>query len=198
MRNEEQFNLELKNSFDGLNMETEDTQIHLNNIKTSIKIASLKINQPKSKNNRLSSETLKLIEKRSITEISSDAYRTLDKTVKRSIRRDIRKHNTNLVKTALEQGKSLRAAKQGISKGRTWINSMRDENGIKQNSRDKVTDICSNFYKTLYSEPSCDCYTSEYSCTDDIPPITGSEVNRALMSMKYSKSQGKMASLQKL
>lgn len=77
-----------------------------------------------------------------------------------------------------------------MTKGKQWINSLSDENGIKQNSREKIIDICTDYYKTLYSEASkCD-QKIEYQKPDSIPFFTGKEVHDALKTMKYDRSPG--------
>ncbi|KOB70807.1 Craniofacial development protein 2, partial [Operophtera brumata] len=43
-----------------------------------------------------------------------------------------------VLQTAIEKHTSLRTAKQGIPRGKQWINGLQDQHGKKQNSRDKM------------------------------------------------------------
>ncbi|KAI5646514.1 hypothetical protein NE865_01447 [Phthorimaea operculella] len=188
--NSDRFDLELKNSFSLLDIGTSDTQVHYDNIKDSIKTATRAIKQNRTKTDKLTSDTLKLIAHRTNTQRHTDEFKNLDRKVKRSIRKDLRNYNTNVIKSALECGGSLRAAKDGITKGKTWITCLRDPNGVKQNDRERVANICTDFYKNLYSDPSRPAAPIEYFCSDTIPVITEHEVDIALKSMKYNKSPG--------
>ncbi|CAG9123810.1 unnamed protein product [Plutella xylostella] len=79
----------------------------------------------------------------------------------------------------------------GANKTKTWINCLKDENGVKHSHRDNITTICTTFYKNLYSDANKNELPDiEYTCPDTIPPITGQEVYTALKSMKYDKSPG--------
>lgn len=90
-----------------------------------------KIRDSRNKHNRLSDYTFKLIKERLETEVRSERHRQIDKQVKRSIRRDLRNYNCHVVRVAIENNKSLKVARQGISGGRCLINSLTDCEGIK-------------------------------------------------------------------
>ncbi|KAI5634224.1 hypothetical protein NE865_13094 [Phthorimaea operculella] len=192
--NRDRFNLELQNSFNLLKETELNVQQLYTNIEKSVKSASSKIKQTKCKLKKLTSETIQLIEDRQEkrANVNSIEYRTLDRIVKRNIRKDIRSYNKNLVQVALERNSSLKIARKGISKGKSWITSMKDKTGVKHKDRGKILDVCTTFYKDLYSnatiEPPQPAPT--YFCPEDIPPITEHEVHCALKKMKYSKSPG--------
>ncbi|KAI8440665.1 hypothetical protein MSG28_001864 [Choristoneura fumiferana] len=91
-----------------------------------------------------------------------------------NILESIRGNNTNLVKTALVNITSLRAAKQRILEGKHWITNMRDGNGNKHSNRQKILQICTDFYKSLYS-PSKNYNLEDSFCADNISPFTENE-----------------------
>lgn len=117
---------------------------------------------------------------------SSVQYNEIDRKVKRSIRKDIRSYNTKLVQIAIEKHTSIRNAKQGAHRSKTWINNLKDENGVKHSHRDTITNICTKFYKLLYSDANKTNFSTEGYVPPDpdtIPPITGHEVHTVLKSM---------------
>ncbi|KOB77901.1 Endonuclease-reverse transcriptase [Operophtera brumata] len=141
--NKQQFNLELQNSFSLLDLSTEDVQQQFSNIENCIQIASSKLKRTSSKLKKLSPETVKLIEERFILakDITDPQYKHKNREVKRNIRKDIRIYNENTVQIALERNRSLKIAKQGISKGKSWITSIKDNTGKKHQSRDKCNSL---------------------------------------------------------
>ncbi|KOB64855.1 Endonuclease-reverse transcriptase [Operophtera brumata] len=151
--NKEQFCLDLKNSFDLLNtLSYEDPQTQYSHILKSIKTASKNFKLDKSKTNKLSNYSKLLLEERQKLTIYTPEFKTKDIEVKRSIRRDIRNANVESVKLALEKNTSLKIAMRGIQSGKTSITGMKDSNGIKQGDKGKILDICTQFYKNLYSD----------------------------------------------
>ncbi|KAG7307560.1 hypothetical protein JYU34_007776 [Plutella xylostella] len=191
IQNADHFNLELSNSFKCLEIDIEDVDNQFNNIKKSIYDASKKVKQNRINDNKLTTETIALINERESYARCSPEYNHIDRIVKRSIRKDIRSYNTKLVQIAIEKHHSLRNAKMGANRAKTWINCLKDENGVKHSHRDNITTICTTFYKNLYSDANKNELPDiEYTCPDTIPPITGQEVYTALKSMKYDKSPG--------
>ncbi|PZC78256.1 hypothetical protein B5X24_HaOG202328 [Helicoverpa armigera] len=187
--NYEDFELELKNSFSLLHNSIGDAQKQYDTILESIRTATNKIKIKRPKTNKLTHNTLILIDRRRDSVRQTDEYRELDKRVKRNIRKDLRNHSTKSIKIALERGGSLRSAKDGISKNKTWLTCLRDRDGIKQYSREKISHICTDFFKTLYADSSRLSEPIEY-LRPDISPIIGGEVDVALKSLKYNKSPG--------
>ncbi|KOB71939.1 putative bone marrow stromal cell-derived ubiquitin-like protein [Operophtera brumata] len=166
--NKEQFCLDLKNSFDLLNtLSYEDPQTQYSHILKSIKTAIQNFKLDKSKTNKLSNYNSKLLlEERLKFTIYTPEFKTKDIEVKRSIRRDIRNANVESVKLALEKNTSLKIAMRGIQSGKTSITGMKDSNGIKQGDKGKILDICTQFYKNLYSDTTSTHNTSgTYSCS---------------------------------
>lgn len=75
----------------------------------------------------------------------------LKKTIKKvkRIKKDITTNYTYLIIIALKTNTSISAAKQSLSKGKTWMTSLADKNGIKHNYHDKLSIsalISSNLY----------------------------------------------------
>ncbi|KOB51832.1 Endonuclease-reverse transcriptase, partial [Operophtera brumata] len=82
---------------------------------------------------KLTQETIALIEERFILakDIKDPRYRIKDKEVKRSIKKDNRMYKEKTVQIALENNRFLKIAKQGISLGKSWITSLKDNFGKK-------------------------------------------------------------------
>jgi endonuclease/exonuclease/phosphatase family metal-dependent hydrolase len=192
----QKFNLQLSNYFEALDNGDENVDSQYNNIIKSVKHASNKIKPTKNKHKKLTEQTLRLIEDRQLLHISRNSleYRTKDKEVKRSIRTDIRNYRTRLVELALNKNTSLKNAKDGASHGKSWITSLKDINGTRQSDRNKILNIATQYYKTLYSDPLRPHPSSSFSAIEEsfkaIPPITDHEVYLALHKMKYGKSPG--------
>lgn len=189
--NKERFVLELKNSFQTLNLDSEDVEIQYNNISKCIKTASQNIKTVKYKTKKLSPSTLKMIDDRQKLNIHTPEYKAIDREVKRKIRTDIRNYNTQLIKTTLEKNQSLRIAIRGTEKGKVAISNLKDKFGIKQTDKEKILNICTEYYTCLYAADNItQTHTNTYSYSESIPLITGHEVHQALLSMKYSKTPG--------
>lgn len=104
-----------------------------------------KKNQKQTKINRWTAKTV--IKIRTVNNLGSTVYRQLDKIVK-LIRNDIRE-NTNLVKRALSNDKSLSLDEQEIS----WITYLRDASDTKHNNRDKILDVLISTNHFIQTQP---------------------------------------------
>lgn len=190
INNSECFNLELSNYFKELKIDETDATDQYHAIVTGINNSYKAIKSSQTnKITKLTSHTIDLINKRTKKDIGTAEYRILDREVKRSIRKDLRNINTHLVKTALEKHSSLRVLKQGITKGKAWINSLVDNSGTKHYNREKVLEIATTFYKSLYSDNRIPD-NLVYNTSDSVPPINGYEVHKALTTMYFNKSPG--------
>ncbi|KAF9807665.1 hypothetical protein SFRURICE_008878, partial [Spodoptera frugiperda] len=165
--NKERFMLELKNSFQTLNLDSEDVEIQYNNITKCIKTASQNIKTAKYKTKKLSPSTLKMIDDRQKLNIHTPEYNAIDREVKRKIRTDIRNYNTQLIKTTLEKNQSLRIAIKGTEKGKVAISNLKDKFGIKQTDKEKILNICTEYYKCLYAADNItQTHTNTYSYSE--------------------------------
>ncbi|KOB76519.1 putative exo endo phos [Operophtera brumata] len=111
--------------------------------------------------------------------------------------KDIRNYIMNLVKTALDKNRLLKSAMKGIGKGKTAITCLKYVQGVRQGDRQKVLQICTLYYKNLYSNDTSSqpMGIEEYVYSDKISPITnhsklGLETHRAIVSLKYNRSPG--------
>ncbi|KOB71034.1 Dynein heavy chain [Operophtera brumata] len=116
-KNSNQLNLELTNQFSSLRInDIEDVDEQYTAIVKVIENSSKTIKVSRKNKTKLSSQTKSLIAKRADLDIYTTEFRSVDRAVKRSIRRDIRTFNLHLVQTAIEKHISLRTAKQGITR----------------------------------------------------------------------------------
>ncbi|KOB65531.1 Endonuclease-reverse transcriptase [Operophtera brumata] len=117
VKNSDQFNLELTNQFSSLSInDIEDVDEQYNAIVKGIENSSKTIKVSRKNKTKLSTQTKSLIAKRADLDIYTTEFRSVDRAVKRSIKRDIRSFNLHLVQTAIEKHTSLRTAKQGITR----------------------------------------------------------------------------------
>lgn len=108
-----------------------------------------KFKTPKKKKNLLSDKSKQLLENRKLLVMNTREYSKTDKEVKRRIRKEIRQYNCHLVQAAIENNRSLRVVKKRITKSKTWSNCLKDINSEKQDNRDQIMTICTNFCKSL-------------------------------------------------
>ena len=72
------------------------------------------------------------------------------------------------------------------------IMSMRKESGEITTNREEILKICTNFYKSLYTQtvPTPESTMKSSPDTEEIPEFTEKEVERAIKRMKRHKAQG--------
>ncbi|KOB79459.1 putative exo endo phos, partial [Operophtera brumata] len=165
----------------------DDVETQYGNTRNCIMKASQQIKPLKSKTNKLTTDTQNLIIERQKLARYTPQYREMDIKVKRTIRKDIRNYNMNLVKTALDKNRSLKSAMQGI--GKTCNNMLERRSG---KIGIKFSKFAHNIYKNLYSNDTSpqSMGIEEYVYSDKISPITGLETHRAIVSLKYNRSPG--------
>lgn len=128
------------------------------------------------------------------TEFNTAEFRSLDRQVKRSIRKDRRRFNETLVQIALENNRSLKKTIEGTEKGRSIIRNIKDNTGVIQREKHKVLKICTEFYKNMNTvrpnseSTSNQAYIRSQDHTATISPITEHDVHYALLRLKYGKS----------
>ncbi|KAG6459211.1 hypothetical protein O3G_MSEX011269 [Manduca sexta] len=178
-------------------MESDDVQQQYDNIENCIKNACKMIKQTPLMKRKLSRETKILLEERLKlnNNKNTEEFKIKDRKVKRNIRKDLRHYNNTLVQAAIDNKKSLKIVKNGISKSKSWITCLKDQNGTKYQNKARIMDICTDFYKSLYSDPQNHLTTNlyknnVYSCPETISPITAIEVHTVLKSMKYNRVPG--------
>ena len=114
-------------------------------------------------------------------------YVELDKTVKKKIREDIRKHNMNLVEKAIRSGGSIKKTRRTFALGRDRMVSLLDRDGLEITDQDKIIKRIEEFYGELYkSTEEVNIETANTSLED----ITEGEIEATLKKMKNGKATG--------
>lgn len=93
-------------------------------------------------------ETLK--RKRNENERRENEFKIQRKKVNRLIKRDVYRHEISQLQDAIENGKSLRNARNGITNSKTWIPQLIDKNGTVRTNREEVLEVAAKFYENLY------------------------------------------------
>ncbi|KAG7303849.1 hypothetical protein JYU34_010751 [Plutella xylostella] len=143
----------------------------------------------KSKESKLSSETLELMRQRrefpSAGDTSSE-LRVLNKRIKKLIRRDLRRSNTRAIEAAIEQNRGSKVFVQQL--GRGHLTKLRSADGNIVASKPEVLAEIEGFYGQLYAshaQKSVAQLTDSRAplirhYTDDIPDVEIGEIRIAL------------------
>ena len=166
-----------------------------NSIRTAGEVANMRDKQ--SKVDKLSRETQKLLDERK--EILpyrhlknvKQKYATLDKKVKRAIRRDLREYNAKLIQSIIEDNKSVKRVRKEIFADKHYILGIRDKCGDKKFSRENINKAATDYFRDLYKSKE----NQEYRIHNDpqeeeIPKIIISEVRTAISSLKNNRTPG--------
>ncbi|KAG7307758.1 hypothetical protein JYU34_006348 [Plutella xylostella] len=153
----------------------------------------------KSKESKLSSETLELMRQRrefpSAGDTSSE-LRVLNKRIKKLIRRDLRRSNTRAIEAAIEQNRGSKVFVQQL--GRGHLTKLRSADGNIVASKPEVLAEIEGFYGQLYAshaQKSVAQLTDSRAplirhYTDDIPDVDIGEIRIALEQLKNNKAPG--------
>jgi len=131
-----------------------------------------------------------------ISDEKKQEFEEINRRTKREIRRDIREHNTELIRRTIEHSKSTKKVARAISKGKQWMLGIKEATGKKLTSRENILTHGTDFYKTLYSStPNNILQPQNYRSpsddeTEDIPPILQSEVRSTIAKTKNGKCPG--------
>ncbi|XP_067127708.1 craniofacial development protein 2-like [Centruroides vittatus] len=195
------FEMELKNQFSVLeNLTKEETDISETNrqitkiiMETAARIGGYVIRKTEKK---ITEKTRQLMGKRRMMKRSKEnitsniEYAELCKTIRKCFTEDIRKYNCGLVKTALENNKSLRNAKQQLTNGRKHIFALKKEDGTVTRDREEILARVEEFYKKLYARDTAPTVKTTYEVTNEVPEILKEEVAYAIRNMKKGKAPG--------
>ncbi|ENN79930.1 hypothetical protein YQE_03634 [Dendroctonus ponderosae] len=105
----------------------------------SIKIFSVQVStkrvcsRTKPIDNRLSANTMALLEERRQADRHADGYKALNKTIRKEIRKDLRNHNTQLVHRTIAENTSMRVLRSRMARRKT------QKKRTKAPGEDKVT-----------------------------------------------------------
>ena len=120
-----------------------------------------------------------------------DEYATLDRKVKRAIRKDIREFNTKLIQSIIEDNKSVKRAKNAIFTDKHHILKVRNKAGTSDTSRTAINKAATEYFQELYNNNQTQDYI-EYTDPheEEIPEILYSEVRTAISSLKNNRTPG--------
>ncbi|XP_030850967.1 uncharacterized protein LOC115928190 [Strongylocentrotus purpuratus] len=159
-----EFQLELKNQFQLLtdkctdeegnrSLETWTDLLVEKTQETAIKIAGKK---PKTCENKISESTRKLMEKRRNMKsegigIQNVEYVETCKTVRKKLREDIRSYNATMIKSTIEENRSLKKTYKKLAHGKQKITNLLDRYGQEITDQDQILQRIEEFYEQLYN-----------------------------------------------
>ncbi|ERL94908.1 hypothetical protein D910_12181 [Dendroctonus ponderosae] len=100
----------------------------------SVQVATKRVcSRTKPIDNRLSANTMALLEERRQADRHADGYKALNKTIRKEIRKDLRNHNTQLVHRTIAENTSMRVLRSRMARRKT------QKKRTKAPGEDKVT-----------------------------------------------------------
>jgi hypothetical protein len=139
-------------------------------------------------------EREKLMRIRHLSHHNENEFRDQRKKVHMMIRSDERKFITSEVDDAISNGRSFKHIKNGVFNNKSWIQKLKDKNGIIRHERTTVNEIATDFYESLYKshmtkqEQAMINPTLEES--SQVDEITTEELKYAIDAMKNNKATG--------
>ncbi|KAF2901773.1 hypothetical protein ILUMI_04417 [Ignelater luminosus] len=129
-----------------------------NRIRTNIQTAAKKIySRTNRQKSRLSKATIELLERRRNTDRDSAEYSDLNQTMRKKIRGDIRKHNTEIINAIIEHNCNMKILKRERLTGNTRIHQIKNKDGEivreKPGISKVVEDLCTELYSTTILQP---------------------------------------------
>lgn len=190
-----EFQIELRNKFEGLEIEDIDegtTKVTEVLHGCALSVAGKAVKQ---KDQKLKKTTKKLLEKRRNMVNNGQAkdnieYAELCKTIRKSVREDIRDYNTKAVEEAVEQNKGIKKVMNRQEGNKKLIPAMKEADGTITTDRDRIVERCAEFYQVLYSRNGTQAIGINPTITENAPPILDSEIEVALKQMKNDKAPG--------
>jgi hypothetical protein len=112
------------------------------------------------------------------------------------IRKEVYSHEVQQVEDAINNGTSLKSARNGITSNKSWIPQMRNENGVVVSKRHEVLEVAAKFYEKLFSSSlshdenlgASDLFSDPNE--EIFEKITLGELEYALSSVKNGKAVG--------
>ncbi|XP_055910402.1 uncharacterized protein LOC129944762 [Eupeodes corollae] len=162
------YNADLQQRYNIISRLNEPTQIAYNKMEKTIKESADRyiLTAVSQKQQKLSSETLNMIalrdsirKKTNLNAQEKQDLKNIRKNIKKRCQEDIQKFNDNLLKTVIEETRSIKKAKCAIQDYKEWITAMADNNK-RIHERKNINQIATNFYIDLYKTRIAD--------TDDI------------------------------
>ncbi|XP_072048312.1 uncharacterized protein [Amphiura filiformis] len=193
-----EFQLELKNRFEGLDIEELDLDQKYQTISSTVMEVAAEV-APQEKRRKQITEEDKEIEaldrrRKELTEITDKSipekseYRELVKTVRKKRRQRSRKKRKEQIEIILKSGRGPQHIAK-LNRRKSRMHQMRQTDGVLTNDRQEILNVCADFYKDLYSSKSNEAKPNTISPDiSAIPSITQKEVD--VKEMKDSKAPG--------
>ncbi|KAL0880275.1 hypothetical protein ABMA27_002732 [Loxostege sticticalis] len=194
----EAFQLELRNRFAALET-TADVDKDLEGVTRVLREVGVRHFKSKrgGQKSKLSAETLELmkIRREMPKRASSDTHR-LNKEIRKSVRRDLRNYNKQLIKNAIEQNRGSKVFAKRL--GRSHLTKLKNSEGKTVTSVPAILAEVESFYQKLYAshapKPPPDANdpraTLTRHFTDDLPEVDEDEIERALKQLQNEKAPG--------
>ena len=134
----------------------------------------------------------------------------LQKTIKREIRKDIRRYEEEKIMDIIDDSGSTKKLKKALNRGQYLITRMRNEKGESTGRREDILEVTTRYYENLYGfketesiklTPKKGEFTMvmnedkgivrvEGKREDTVPSISESEINKAIRELKNNKAPG--------
>ncbi|XP_072048745.1 uncharacterized protein [Amphiura filiformis] len=195
-----EFQLELNNRFEGLDIEELDLDQKYQTISSTVMEVAAEV-APQEKRRKQTTEEDKEIEaldrrRKELREIidksipEKSEYRELVKTVRKKRRQRSRKRRKEQIEIILKSGRGPQHIAK-LNRKKSRMHQMRQKDGILTNDRQEILNVCADFYQDLYSSKSNEAKPNTISPDiSAIPSITQKEVEMAVKEMKDSKAPG--------
>ena len=193
-----EFQIQLKNQFQLLadecqenrTLESWNDQIIKTTQETAEKVAGKKV---KTQETKISDSTRSLMDKRRRmkaegTNVQRIEYTETCKTIRKKLREDIRNYNTRMIKSTIEENRSLKKTYKKLAQGKQKITSLFDKDGHEITDQDLILKRIEEFYEDLYASDKDTEEPGEPQ--EEIPNVTDWEVQHAVKQMKKGKSPG--------
>jgi len=123
-------------------------------------------------------------------EITEIEFKKQRKKANRLIKRDVYRKEIEQLQYTIENGKSLKNAKNGLNSVKTWIPKLQDEFGNVKTNREEVLEVAASFYEKLFTSTlsTVDRINLDPELNDEIEveEITIFEIESMLKLMKNS------------
>ncbi|KAG6440869.1 hypothetical protein O3G_MSEX001433 [Manduca sexta] len=203
VQNPESFQLELANRFDCLKENLAVDELN-SGLVEAVHTEGSKYFRPRRRDRpqKLSIHTLDLMaERRSMALQSSDdaeAYRRLNRRIWKSLRHDVRAHNTVSIKETIERNGGSKVFARDLSIGQSQLSRLKTDGGRMVSTRAEVLREIERFYGQLYTSVAKPTASSAEDpraelirhFSDDIPDISLCEIEMALKQLKNNKAPG--------
>ncbi|XP_072051478.1 uncharacterized protein [Amphiura filiformis] len=121
--------------------------------------------------------------------IQNIEYTETCKTIRKKMRDDIRKFNTQKIMETIENNRSLKKTNKKLSDGKQKIITLLDKNGQEIRDQDLIPQRIGEFYEQLYQSDK-KVEELQQETNEEMPEVTSWEVTHALNSMKRGKAPG--------